>query len=228
MTASKKTSTNMGNYLGNAIYGALDGTVTTFAVMAGAIGAQLPSSFIIILGLANLFADGFSMSVGSFLSERSKLDYLKKIIAEKEVSISNGDSAIKEEIKEIYQEKGFRGKDLTKAVHIITSHRSTSLHEILNHEGIVPDKIRPITISLITFVSFILVGLMPLLPIMIMTKVSFGQTFVFVALVLFLVGSLRSRVTAVSWWRGGLEISLAGITASLIAYGIGRFLSGLI
>jgi vacuolar iron transporter family protein len=53
------------------VYGAVDGTVTTFAIVAGATGGDLTSATIIILGFANLFADGVSMSVSAYLSARS-------------------------------------------------------------------------------------------------------------------------------------------------------------
>ena len=62
------------DYLGEFVYGSLDGTVTTFAVVAGAAGAGLSPAVVIILGFANLFADGFSMSVGSYLSAKHDSD----------------------------------------------------------------------------------------------------------------------------------------------------------
>ena len=59
-------------YLKDFIYGAIDGAVTTFAVVSGVAGAGLSSSIIIILGIANLVADGFSMAVGNFLGSRAE------------------------------------------------------------------------------------------------------------------------------------------------------------
>lgn len=59
------------DYLGDFVYGGIDGCVTTFAVVAGASGAGLDSSIVIILGFANLLADGFAMSIGAYLSERT-------------------------------------------------------------------------------------------------------------------------------------------------------------
>lgn len=61
-------------YLGPFVYGAIDGSVTTFAVVAGAAGAGLSSTVIIILGIANLIADGFSMGASSYLSAKSERD----------------------------------------------------------------------------------------------------------------------------------------------------------
>lgn len=215
----------MAQYLGNAVYGALDGTVTTFAIIAGAIGAQLPIEIIIILGLANLFADGFSMATGSYLSEKSKLDYLDKLVGEKETLITKETDTAQEEVEEIYKEKGFKGKDLSRAVHIVTARRSTYLSEILSAEGINTATIKPFTISSITFLAFVTVGATPILLLFIKPDITFAQLLITIGTVLFIVGSLRSRISALSWWRGGLEIMIAGISASLIAYIIGDTLT---
>lgn len=61
-------------YLGEFVYGGIDGSITTFAVVAGSVGAHLDSSIIIILGLANLLADGFAMSIGAYLSTKTQKD----------------------------------------------------------------------------------------------------------------------------------------------------------
>lgn len=60
--------------MGEFVYGATDGTVTTFAVVAGAAGAGLSSTVIVILGFANLVADGFSMGASAYLSAKSERD----------------------------------------------------------------------------------------------------------------------------------------------------------
>lgn len=88
-----KASKNLEDYLSQFVYGGIDGTVTTFAVVAGATGAQLSSNVVIILGFANLIADGFSMGVGSYLSSKSELDLMRKNgekIAEKSSAALNG------------------------------------------------------------------------------------------------------------------------------------------
>jgi VIT1/CCC1 family predicted Fe2+/Mn2+ transporter len=60
------------------VYGATDGSVTTFAVVAGVIGAELSPSIVLILGFANLFADGFSMAVGNYLASKTRIEYIEK------------------------------------------------------------------------------------------------------------------------------------------------------
>ena len=64
-------------YLPEFVYGAMDGSVTTFAVVTGVIGASLSSSVVLILGFANLFADGFSMSIANYMSTKSRNEMLK-------------------------------------------------------------------------------------------------------------------------------------------------------
>lgn len=59
-------------YLPEFVYGGIDGAVTTFAVVAGALGASLSSVVVIILGLANILADGFSMAISNYLSVKSQ------------------------------------------------------------------------------------------------------------------------------------------------------------
>src|SRR3990167_3851714 len=76
--ASEEHQKERGKYLGDYVYGALDGIVTTFAVVSGVEGAKLSSSIVLILGFANLIGDGVSMGVGNYLSTKSELDYIKK------------------------------------------------------------------------------------------------------------------------------------------------------
>ncbi len=65
-------------YLSEFVYGGIDGAVTTFAVVAGSIGASLSSGIILILGFANLFADGFSMAVSNYLAVKSRTELYPK------------------------------------------------------------------------------------------------------------------------------------------------------
>ncbi|WP_439026647.1 VIT1/CCC1 transporter family protein [Haloarchaeobius sp. DT45] len=69
--------TESGRYIAEVIYGANDGIVTTFAVVSGVAGAALDPGIVLILGAANLFADGFSMGMSNFLSRRSEIDYVE-------------------------------------------------------------------------------------------------------------------------------------------------------
>ena len=90
------------------VYGATDGAVTTFAIVAGVVGASLSPSIVIILGFANLFADGFSMAVGNYLSTRSKIEYIERERNRQNKEVQDRPENKISEIKNIYSEKGFK------------------------------------------------------------------------------------------------------------------------
>ena len=62
------------HYLPDLVYGANDGIITTFAVVCGVVGASLSQTVVVILGFANLLADGFSMGASNFLARRSNVE----------------------------------------------------------------------------------------------------------------------------------------------------------
>src|SRR5512141_1628263 len=95
----------MGKYLGDAVYGALDGSITTFAVVAGVSGASLSSGIILILGFANLIGDGISMAVGNYLAKRSDASYRER----ERVLEQARTREHKDLLREIYRKKGFAG-----------------------------------------------------------------------------------------------------------------------
>src|SRR5690554_6625761 len=70
--AARLQETREQSYLRDAVLGGIDGAVTTFAVVAGSIGASLPGGVVVVLGVANLLADGLSMGVGNYLGVRSE------------------------------------------------------------------------------------------------------------------------------------------------------------
>ena len=100
-------------YLAEFVYGGIDGSVTTFAVVAGSVGAGLDSSVIIILGFANLFADGFAMSIGAYLSSKTEVDNYEKHKAIEYWEIENIPEKEKEEIKTHDIKKTITLDDLT-------------------------------------------------------------------------------------------------------------------
>jgi vacuolar iron transporter family protein len=70
------------HYIGDLVYGANDGLVTTFAVVSGVAGARLSAGVVLVLGVANLLADGFSMGASAFLAIRSTTEGVKRGLRE--------------------------------------------------------------------------------------------------------------------------------------------------
>ena len=93
------------SYLRDFVYGAIDGIVTTFAVVAGVAGARLSTAIVVILGLANLVADGFSMAVGNFLATQAERQLKDKARAMEQKHIETVPEGEKEEIRQIFSGK---------------------------------------------------------------------------------------------------------------------------
>ena len=168
------------DYLSEFVYGGIDGAVTTFAVVAGATGARFDTTVILVLGFANLIADGFSMGVGSYLSTKSEQELMEK-----------------------------RGE-------------STS------------DEPSPIINGATTYVSFILIGLVPLLIYAIDQIFAlelnnlFGIAMILTAGAFVFIGYLKSRVAQSPVVRAVLETLILGVIAAGFAYVLGDVLERII
>jgi len=217
-------------YLREFVYGGIDGAVTTFAVVAGGYGANLDTGILIILGFANLLADGFSMSVGAYLSAKSERDTYDKHEKIEYWEIEHLPEIERAEIEDIYRAKGFEGALLHQIVDHICADKTLWVNEMMKDElGMMRDSKSPFKIGLATFASFLLVGLIPLtvylwnffnpssINIFFWTSVLTGLAFL-------LVGWLKSVVTQTSALRGIGETVLLGLLAAVVAYYVGDVL----
>lgn len=221
-------------YLGEFVYGGIDGCVTTFAVVAGSVGAGLNSSVIIILGFANLLADGFAMSVGAYLSTKSEKDNYNKHKQVEYWEVENMPETEKEEIREIYSAKGFEGQVLEEAVEVITSDRDRWVNEMMKEElEMMEEDKSPFLIGAVTYVSFILIGLIPLLVYVVDFFNPLDANLFFIASMLtatgfIIVGVLKTYVNQTRMLKGIFETLLLGAIAALVAYYVGDLLEHLI
>ncbi len=223
------------NWLPDFVYGGIDGAVTTFAVVAGVVGAQLSTSIILILGFANLLADGFSMAVGKYSSDKAELERIAHIRKSEEESIISKPKEEKEEIRKILKNWGFRGEDLSRAQAVITGNPKIWVKMMLNHEfNIIEENVNPRKGATYTFLAFIAIGLIPLLGYLSQTLTGFKDEELFVGtsvatlFALFLVGTVKSRFSSRHWIFTGLQTALIGGFAAAIAYLVGDVLGNLL
>lgn len=216
------------NYLRDCIYGGIDGSVTTFAVVAGVVGAELAPAVILIMGFANLAADGFSMAASNFLgtkAEREDFEHLESVERRHIEVIPEGE---REEVRQIYRAKGFEGTDLERVVGLITADRSRWVRTMLTEEYGLPAEIRsPWRAALATFGAFCLCGLVPLVPYVFGARGAFLLSTLLTGGVFFAIGSVKSRWSTASWWRSGLSTLSVGGLAAALAYAVGLLLRSL-
>lgn len=220
------------SYLRDWIYGGIDGAVTTFAIVAGAIGAGLPASVVLILGFANLLADGFSMAAANYAGSKAEGEDYQRLRRVEERHIQLAPEGEQEEIRQIFAAKGYDGAELEQLVSLITSRREVWIETMLAGEyGISDGHRQPMAAALATFTAFVLCGLVPLLPFLIGSAgypianpglVTTGLT----ALTFFGIGSLKSRWSTRGWLSSGNETLAIGMSAAGIAWAVGALLHG--
>ena len=218
------------------IYGSIDGAVTTFAIVAGVIGASLSPTIILILGFANLFADGFSMAAANYQASKARNEYIQMKRKQEEWEIDNLEDQEKEEIREIYDKKGFKDELLEEVVRIITSRRKVWVDTMMKEElGLIEDAKTPLDSSVSTFAGFNLIGLIPLVPFMAFFALgidpssdAFTFSIIFVVSAFFLVGVIKGRIVKKSKIKSGLYTLIIGGVAALVAYSVGYGLNSLV
>lgn len=163
------------NYLAEFVYGALDGTVTTFAIIAGVAGANLSPTIVLILGISNVLADGFSMASSNYLSEKS------------------------------HQEQS----------------------------GLIPDH-SPTKTALATFMSFVVVGSVPLFSYIVSAVFNVWQgneflfSIIFTSIAFLMIGQVRAKITKTSRVKSVLETLFVGGVAATVAYVVGSILDKIV
>jgi len=227
-TATEKYHpTTGGAYIKDIVYGANDGIVTTFAMVAGITGANLSAKVVLILGFVNLFAAGLSMALGNYLGTKSELEYIDRERKMEEWEIKHIPDLEKQEIKAIYRKKGYRGKQLQQITNLITSNKKAWVDTMLVDElGVLPlGDTNPVKKGSVTFFAFVIAGLAPLLPYLLSFASAFNLAIIFTALTLFIVGALRVFIIRKHWFIAGLEMLFVGAIAAIAAYTTGYFIN---
>ncbi|MEX1141067.1 MAG: VIT1/CCC1 transporter family protein [Thermoleophilaceae bacterium] len=221
------------SYLDDFVLGAIDGAITTFAIVAGVAGANLDATIVIILGGANLLADGLSMAASNFLGTRAARQQRELARGEELHHIEIVPEGEREELRQIFAAKGFVDGELERVVDVISSDphvwADTMMMEELGYGTTEPSEVRS---ALSTLAAFVSVGFLPLAAYVYDLaapgdlEAAFAWSAVMTGIAFFAVGSLKSRFVAEPWWRSGLETLAIGGLAATVAYLVGALLQG--
>lgn len=233
-SAEEEHRQEQGQYIKSIVYGGLDGIITTFAVVAGVAGADLQLGVVLILGFANLIADGLSMAIGDYLSTKAEREYEHAEQVREVWEVENYPEGEKQEMVELYVGKGMSPQDASSIVEVLARNPKAWVDVMMVEElGIVQSSESPLKNAIATFLSFGLFGFIPLLTYVLARAFpglplnTFAVASVLTGVTLFALGSLKVKFTGRSWFGSGLEMFLVGGVAAAAAYAIGRLLAGL-
>ena len=230
--ASELHGSRFGEYIRDIVYGGNDGIVTTFAVVAGTVGAGMPRYVIIILGVANLLADGGSMATGAYLSLKSEFDQFKRLRKEERQEIDEDPEMEREEVCEYLRKKGLKPDEINKMADSIVSNKEvwTDIMMLSEHGMTEYSYLKPMEHGIMTFCSFVFFGSIPLLPYIfpVGSSYKFPIAIATTIIALYGLGLTRSILTKEKRLRGPLEILGVGALGAFVAYGVGSMLKNLV
>lgn len=223
-----------GGQLGDAVLGAIDGSITSFVVVAGAIGAGFSSLVVLVLGFASLLADGFSMAAGNYLGTKAQRERADQAEREELRHIEVVPEGQREELRQIFAAKGLDGETLERVVDTIATDRRlwarTVVSEAFGLQSADPAKPRRAAVA--TFVAFLLAGLVPLLPFVVLAafqpaaalQQAFVASIVATTITFIAIGMLKGQALGQGRIRAGVETLAIGGVAAVLAYAIGALL----
>ncbi len=222
-----------GRYLKDIVYGSIDGIVTTFAVVSGVLGASLSFGVIIILGIANLLADGFSMAVGNYLSNKSEIQRIKEKREKYHKLVREDPEKSKFKLISLLKDDGFSERTALLIVNEISNNKENLESFLISEKYGKFDDINPKKTALATFLAFVFAGSIPLLAFVLALFFDFFKgiavelSIILTAFALFFVGLVKSHFVKKHPLKSGLETLFVGGVASLVAFLVGYFLKGI-
>ncbi len=206
------------------ILGGQDGLVNVLGIVLGVAAATFETRMVIIAGLAATCAESISMGAVAYTSTKAAKEYYLSLKKQELEEIRNVPGRERKEIMDIYWHKGFRGKLLENVVKKITSSKKVWLDTMMAEElSVFPGEYRdPMRAAVIVGVSSIAGSLIPLLPFFFLpVLVAIWLSLAICTFSLFIIGSVKAKITIGTWWKSGIELAAIGMAAAIVGYAIG-------
>ncbi len=213
------------SYLRDWVYGGIDGAVTTFAIVAGVVGADMGARVILILGLANLLADGFSMAAGNYSGTKSEVEDYERLRERERAHIMAIPEGERREVREILRRRGFDGEMLEDATNRITANEERWIDVMMQEEyGLARVMRSPVKAAGHTFAAFLVCGSVPLIPFALGLPHPFTWATIATGIAFAAIGAMKSKWSLMPAWRSALETLAIGVAAAGVAYVVGLLL----
>ncbi|PIQ77284.1 iron transporter [Candidatus Peregrinibacteria bacterium CG11_big_fil_rev_8_21_14_0_20_46_8] len=225
----EESHVTIGGLLREVVFGFNDGLVSTFAIIAGLTGGLVENKTILLGALATLFAGAFSMGLGTYLGNKSEREIYESELAREKYEIKTVPELERQEIRDIYAEKGFKGKLLEDIVAKITSDEKLWLETMMREElGFAEKPPNPIKNAVYMSIAFTFGAFIPTVPFLFegaatnLFLVSSGLSIV----ALLGAGAYKTRFTKKNVAWSAFETLLVGVIAASGTYGIGALIGG--
>jgi VIT1/CCC1 family predicted Fe2+/Mn2+ transporter len=214
-----------GGWLRPAVFGAMDGLVSNFALIAGVVGATGPGRGAVLAGFAGLIAGACSMAAGEYTSVKSQTELMRAEIAVERRELTRNPEGERAELAALYRSRGLEPELAERVADRLSADPEQALRVHVREElGVDPDDLpSPKLAAASSFLAFALGALVPLVPFL------FGASGLTVAVVvsvlgLFGFGAIVAHMTARPWWYGGLRQLVLGVGAAAVTFGVGNLL----
>ncbi|WP_433324890.1 VIT1/CCC1 transporter family protein [Spirillospora sp. CA-294931] len=214
-----------GGWLRPAVFGAMDGLVSNFALIAGVAGGQAGQRVVLLAGLAGLAAGAFSMAAGEYVSVASQSELAQAEIEVERLELDRHPQAEQRELAEVFQARGVDPEVAAEVARQLSRDPNDALEVHAREElGVAPGELpSPLLAAVSSFLSFAVGAVLPVLPYLLGAG-SLWPAAVIAALGLFAAGAVVSRITTRAWWYGGLRQLAFGAAAAAITYGVGALI----
>jgi VIT1/CCC1 family predicted Fe2+/Mn2+ transporter len=216
-----------GGWLRPAVFGAMDGLVSNFALIAGVAGGRVEHKVIVLTGLAGLAAGAFSMAAGEYISVASQSELAQAEIETERQELRRSPEAEQRELAQLYEARGLEPDLAREVARQLSRDPEEALGVHAREElGVDPDDLPSPTLAAgSSFLSFAVGALLPVLPYL-LGATNLWPAALVAGVGLFAAGALVSRVTARSWWFGGLRQLVLGGAAAGITFVVGSLIGG--
>jgi vacuolar iron transporter family protein len=214
-----------GGWLRPAVFGAMDGLVSNFALIAGVAGGQATPRFLVLAGLAGLAAGAFSMAAGEYISVASQTELTEAEIEVERRELARHPQAEEAELAAHYAGLGLSPELAAEVAGQLSRDPDDALQLHAQAElGVTPGRLPSAKVAAgSSFLSFAVGAFLPVLPYLLGATDLLPAALV-AAVGLFFAGAVVARVTVRSWWFSGLRQLALGGAAALVTYGIGALI----
>ena len=221
----------LGDGIREVVFGANDGIVSTFGILAGMVGASISSNLIALVGVIQMFAAGLSMGLGAYISTKSQNEYYRAAEKSELRDIDVHPAREKKQVRAILAERGLLGKTLDGATTSLTRDKKHWLHFLMEERfGIAETSYpHPVFAGAVMFISFVLAGFFVVIPFFFASsKPALAVSATISMVLLFIVGAGKTKFTKRNLFTSGIENLLIGALTGVVGFTVGALVRGLL